>query len=122
MVKVKLNVKRIERAAQEAFRENCFAQGRVFSEIFDDPGAFPDFPGQDIVDKGILKNSQELTFPNDTTGKFTWSTEEGYGLYVHDGFTRRNGTVVPGRPWTVLGLQRYDFEAGLAKLMASKLR
>jgi len=121
VVKVNLNTKKIERAAIEAFRDAAFLQGRVFTEVISEPGAFDDFPNQDIIDTGDLKRSQRLRFPSDTVATFVWENLE-YPIYVHEGYTRTNGTVVKGRPWTKLGLERFDLQGTIAKLMALKLK
>jgi hypothetical protein len=120
MVKVNLDTKAIEKTATDVFREVCYLQGLEFVKVITEPGAFDGFPDQDIVDKENLRASQALTFPRPDIGTFTWSVE--YGIFVRFGYQTRSGTEVKGRDWVALGLERYDFEGALAKLLAFKLK
>jgi len=120
VVKVNLNTKKIERAAIEAFRDAAFLQGRVFTEVISEVGAFPAHPDRDLVDTGQLRSSQQLEFVRDTEARFVWPTD--YAIYQHEGFTMRNGQRWEGRPWTTEGLKRFDLQGTIAKLMALKLK
>lgn len=119
MVSVNLNLNAIEQAATDAFRETCFLQGLEFTKVISEPGAFDGFDG-DIVDEGTLRASQALTFPRRDIGTFTWSVE--HGIFVRFGYETRSGKQVEGRDWVGLGLERFDFDGTLAKIMAMKLK
>ena len=49
------------------------------------------------VKSGNLRDSQ-VTAVTDTTITTTW--EADYAVYVHEGYSRKNGSRVEGRPWT----------------------
>jgi hypothetical protein len=120
VAKVNLNIGAIEKAAIEAFKDSCFLLGREFTEIISEPGAFPDFPDSDIVDTGALRASQQLEFVSSTDARFTWSVD--YALYVHEGYTLRNGKEQPGRPWGTEGLKRFKVQETFEALLKAKLK
>lgn len=116
---VNLNVSIVEQSCVAAFQDACFLLGREFTQVISDPNAFDNFPDQDIVDTGLLRSSQRLEFRSPTIASFSWPVE--YGSAVRDGYTLRNGTVVEGRDWIGLGLERLDFEATYGKLLSDRL-
>ena len=120
MVKVNLDTKAIGKTATDVFRDVCYLQGLEFTKVITEPGAFDGFPDQDIVDQEQLRASQALTFPRPDVGIFNWSVE--YGIFVRFGYETRSGKTVKGRDWVGLGLERFDFEGALAKLLALKLK
>lgn len=61
------------------------------------------FSPRDIVDTGKLYDSLTIA-RNGNAAEFTWDTD--YAMAVHDGATLKNGTELPARPWTDLGLQQ----------------
>ena len=61
------------------------------------------FSPRDIVDTGELYDSLTIA-RNGNVAEFTWDTD--YAMAVHDGATLKNGTELPARPWTDLGLQQ----------------
>ena len=119
MVQVNLDISKIETAAADAFRETCFLQGLEFVKVISEPGAF-DSSDEDIVDLNQLRSSQRLEFPRRDVGTFTWSVE--YGNFVRFGYETRSGKQVEGRDWVGLGLERFDFDGTLQKLLALKLK
>lgn len=119
MARVGLNVKKINPVITKSFRATALLLSREFTMVISDPGAFPEFPGQDIVDTGALRRSQQVSFPSPTTALYQWPVD--YALYVHEGYTRQNGTIVPARRWTQVGLARFDFQATINKIVKSKL-
>lgn len=120
MTLVKLNTTKITKAARSAFREACFLQGRVFTEVISEPGAFSSHPNSDIVDTGALRASQTLTFEDADTARFAWPVE--YSLYVQKGYTRSNGTIIEGRDWIAEGQRRFNVADAVAKLMKTRLK
>lgn len=119
MTKVTINASKLSRAADEAFRETCFLLGAELTKVISEPGAFDGFPG-DIVDTGQLRASQDLQFVGGSEARFSWSTD--YALYVHEGYTLRNGRSQPGRPWTKLANQRLDSQKVFQTLLREKLK
>lgn len=105
-VSVNFNGAALRGAALRAFERTMRQLGQDFQNVIEEVGAFPDFPQSDIVDTGALKNSQTITFPSPGTVVFEWPVE--YAPYVHDGYTLKNGAQQPGRPWTAIGLDRFD--------------
>jgi hypothetical protein len=119
MSRVKLNLGKIDRAVDQAFKDTCLLLGRTFTEVISQPGAFKGFSGG-IVDTGQLRSSQRLEFITDSEAQFSWPTE--YALYVHEGYTLRNGSQQPGRPWTTEGLRRFDVDKTFAALLKAGLK
>lgn len=119
MAKVKLGRKVIDTAVTKSFKSTALLLSREFVMVISDPGAFPEFPGQDIVDTGALRRSQQVGFPSPTTVLYQWPVD--YALYVHEGYTRQNGTVVPPRRWTNLALKRFDFDKKFEVVLAKNL-
>lgn len=119
MVKVNLDISIIQGKAIEAFQETCFLLGREFTQVISEVGAFDTFPDRDLVDTGALRASQQLDFISPTEAQFSWTVD--YALYVHEGYTLRNGKQQPGRPWTKLALDRLDAQATFNTLLESKL-
>lgn len=105
-VTVQFNGAALRDAALRAFERTMKDLGQTFQEVIGEVGAFPEFPQSDIIDTGALKESQTVVFPNPGSVVFNWSTE--YAPYVHDGYTLQNGAQQPGRPWTSLGLEKFD--------------
>ena len=53
---------------------------------------------RNIVDIGTLRQSGTYTFPDAFSMEARWSAQ--YATAVHEGARRRNGTILPARPWT----------------------
>jgi hypothetical protein len=105
-VTVQFNGVALRGAALRAFERTMRDLGGTFQEVISEVGAFSDFPQSDIIDTGALKESQTVAFPTPGSVVFNWPVE--YAPYVHDGYTLRNGAQQPGRPWTSLGLEKFD--------------
>jgi len=61
---------------------------------------------RDIVDTKTLLNSKQRINVDADTEDFTW--EAGYAEKVHDGYTAKNGSAYPARPWTEKTLDIVD--------------
>lgn len=116
MTKVVLNIGGVEAAAKAAFRDTCyFVQAEIIKTI-SDPNAFPDFPGQDIVDEGELRaNQQPPEFNSDGT-EATFANTAEHAYWVYNGYTKRNGEEQPGRAWIDATLERVDFQGTFERI------
>lgn len=94
------NFEEIEKAAIAAFKQTVLIMDAEYKLTISDPNAFAGigFPGQDIVDTGRLRASQQFDFAG--IGKAIYSWPVDYDIYVHEGYTLRNGRQQLGRPWT----------------------
>jgi len=93
--------------------------GAKYRETIEDPNAFPEFPGQDIVDRGDLRDSQKMTIIGDSQIQFSWDVL--YAIYVLNGYTLRNGKVQPGRNWISQTHKSFNFELALIKHLGQTL-
>lgn len=116
---INLNVTIVEQTCVQAFQDTCLLLGREFTKVISEPGAFDAFPDSDIVDTGQLRAAQQLEFRSPGLASYSWNLD--YAAAVHFGYTLRNGEEEPGRPWTELGLERFDFEGTYGKLLADRL-
>lgn len=120
MNRVKIDKKALNAKMELAFRQTCFALGRQFTLVISDPGAFPEFPGQDIVDLGVFRASQRLDFPRAGVGRFTWNVE--YAIYLLKGWETKSGTKVPGRDWIKEGQNRAKTKEVFRKFLEQELK
>lgn len=60
---------------------------------------------RDIYDTGELYDSLVISRTGNAA-EYTW--EADYAAIVHDGATTKNGTELPARPWTKVGLEECD--------------
>lgn len=119
-MKVNLDISVIQGKAIEAFQETCQLAHREMIQVISDPNAFDNFPGQDIVDTGNLRASQQPPqFTSPTEAVFVNAAE--YAYFVALGYTLRNGKQQPGRNWMMLALDRVDAQATFNKLLEGKL-
>jgi hypothetical protein len=102
-----------QRVAQ-AFQELVLLYFAENVSVISEPGAFADFPDQDIVDTGRLRASTQFDLETPTRAVFSWPVE--YGPYVHEGYVMKDGRVVSGRPWTQEAIDRLKPEETLRKL------
>lgn len=65
------------------------------------------------VDTGSLKDSQ-ATIVTDTTITTTW--ESDHAVYIHEGYSRKNGSRVEGRPWTKPVLDAIETSPAIAQI------
>ena len=118
MAKVnQINLGPIERAAKNALRDLAFLYGQRCTEVISEPGAFSS--PEDIVDTGNLRASQQVNKVSDTEWILSWGAD--YSLYVHNGYTLRNGTEVEGRPWTKEAEKRLNPAQTFETLMKANL-
>jgi hypothetical protein len=106
---LRLNLDRISETAKEAFAETALLFERELTQVMSEPGAFPSHPDSDIVDTGQLRASQTVNKVSDFQSDFSYPTE--YALYVHEGYTMKNGRVIIGRPWTEKAAENLNVEA-----------
>lgn len=117
MTNVNLNFDNLDAAVDQAFNEAMFLLGREMTKaISDNVWQWPNPPSpRNIVDTGRLRGSQQLTFPASGTALFAWPVD--YALYVHEGYTMKNGVTFPGRPWTTYALQSFDISRTMSRLL-----
>jgi len=107
--KLSLNITEINRAAEQAFVETAFQFGAAMTRVISEPRSWAGWDDtRDIVDTGQLRSSQLMVFNNPFEAAYSWNV--AYTAYVHEGFTRRDGTRVAGRPWTVVAQQEFDIQ------------
>ena len=113
-VRVRISPK-FRQKLHKAFEKTCVELGDKMTEIIEAPGFYsPPFPsGRDIVDTGELRDSQEIAFPSPVTAQIRYPTH--YALYVHEGYTLRNGRRQPARPWTTDAVEEYDLAQGFVR-------
>ena len=116
---LRLNITEVNEAIKQAFQETALLYSAKNTEVISEVGAFSSHPDSDIVDNGILRSRQTLDFPGDTEANLSWPVE--YAAYVHEGYVRRNGTVVIGRPWTELAAERLDINQTFSTLVDEAL-
>ena len=117
--KITFNGSAIKGAALQAFQETMIELGQTFQEVIQEVGAFSDFPQSDIVDTGALRDSQIVEFPSPGSVKIDWPVD--YAGYVHEGYTLQNGNTQPGRPWTTVGMARFNFRLRYGERLSQKL-
>ena len=118
--KITFNGGAIKSAALRAFQTTMIELGETFQEVIEEVGAFSDFPQSDIVDTGDLRDSQQIKFPQPGSVAFDWPVE--YGPYVHEGYTLQNGSEQPARPWTKVGLARFNIQMRYAENLNQELK
>lgn len=110
--KIKVNKKFIEHN-RIAFKKTIEELGQAYQDVISDPNAFSQFPGQDIIDTGVLKRSQRMEAVRVDQYKISWDVS--YANYVRSGYTLRNGDRQPGRDWVKEGNRRFDYVASYKK-------
>jgi hypothetical protein len=60
---------------------------------------------RDSVDTGELYDSLVIS-RNANAAEYTWDAD--HAAIVHDGATTKNGTDLPARPWTKVGIEECD--------------
>ena len=100
-------------------RGSLWLDQRFTEEISRADWSWPRSPSpRDLVDTGQLRASQTRQVEPDGAVEFTWPVE--YAQQVHDGYTARNGTRFPGRPWTKRPLE--ELPAFMDRLHQDELR
>ncbi|MBN3875197.1 hypothetical protein [Nostoc sp. JL23] len=72
---------------------------------------------RDIYDTGELYDSLVIA-RSANAAEYTW--ESDHAAIAHDGATTKNGTELPARPWTKVGLEECD-AAGIMQKQLNKL-
>ena len=106
---------------------------RFTGEVVAEKWTWPRPPSpRDIVDTGRLRDS--LNNPSQT-GPRTPPVEEiggrlvamhiwhvPYAVFVHEGYTLRNGFVGPARPWTETAIKSFDPRAFMREVVHEQLK
>lgn len=48
-----------------------------------------------------------LSVPKNKTTTLSWNTR--YAVYVHEGYTRNDGSIAPARPWVNTTIEEFEF-------------
>ncbi|MHC5825518.1 MAG: hypothetical protein ACYT04_59130 [Nostoc sp.] len=127
MGKVNIDLNKLNSAITKAFDVVVEAQGDAFQDaIASDIWEWPretlrqnkDLVSspRDIYDTGELHDSLVISRTGNAA-EYTW--EADYAAIVHDGATTKNGTELPARPWTKVGLEECD-AAGIMQQQLDK--
>ena len=116
MSNIKIDLNKLNSIINQAFDVTVEAQGEAFqdaiaSDIWEWPretlrqnGDLVKSP-RDIYDTGELCDSLVIS-RTANAAEYTW--ESDHATIVHDGATTKNGTELPARPWTRVGLEECD--------------
>lgn len=111
----------ILRAASSAIARTAFVLERKATQIISKPGAFSGFPG-DIVDTGALRASKDVQVSGPYVRILSYGgTAAPYALFVHEGYTLRDGSQQPGRPWLRQAQEELDIDAVFTEFFVEKL-
>ena len=111
----------ILRSASRARAKTATALERKTTEVISSNGYFSGFPG-DIVDTGALRASKEVTVSGPYVRILRYGgTAAPYALFVHEGYTLRNGQEQPGRPWITRAAEDLDINATFTEFFEQKL-
>ncbi|HYX18334.1 MAG TPA: hypothetical protein VE944_29005 [Nostoc sp.] len=125
MPKINIDFSKLNSVINKAFDVVVEAQGEAFqnaiaSDIWEWPretlrqnSDIVSSP-RDIYDTGELYDSLVIA-RTANAAEYTW--EADYAAIVHDGATTKNGTELPARPWTHVGLE----ECNAAEIMQQQL-
>lgn len=119
MAKIKIDPILLNKALSKALKKTCENLGEKMTEIIEREGAYsPPFPtGRDIVDTGALRSSQSIEYLTPTHARITYDVD--YAIYVHEGYTLRNGKRQPGRPWTWDAVDELDVANDFSRQLSS---
>lgn len=128
MSKINIDQSKLNSIINRAFDVAVEAQGEAFQKaLVDDRWEWPretrrhnsDLVGspRDIYDTGELYDSLVISR---TLGAAEYTWEADYATIVHDGATTKNGTELPARPWTKVGLEECD-AVGIMQQQLDKL-
>jgi hypothetical protein len=113
--------KALEAELIKAFEKTCDKLCDKMTEIIEREGAYsPPFPAdRDIVDTRDLLKSQHSEKVNPYLIQISYNVD--YALLVHEGYTKKDETHQPGRPWMIDAVDELDmkktFEDELSKLV-----
>lgn len=128
MSKINIDQSKLNSIINRAFDVTVEAQGEAFQnaiasdhwewprETLRQNGDLVKSP-RDIYDTGELYDSLVIS-RTASAAEYTW--EADYAAIIHDGATTKNGTELPARPWTKLGLEECD-AAGIMQQQLNKL-
>jgi hypothetical protein len=123
-------IKKLNGAIDKAFKATVEAYGDECKAAIESPiwewdgithrrnGSIASSP-RDIVDLGELRDSQEISFPDSSTGKVEYTA--AHSAAVHEGHVTSNGSIVPGRPWTEEAARNTDFEGIMGEVLKREL-
>lgn len=117
--KLEMNLNEINEAVKKAFKETALLYKAENVKVISEVGAFPSHPDSDIVNTTNLRKSTDLQFTGDLEAELSWNVE--YAVYVHEGYVKRNGTVIIGRPWTTKARERLDIQRTFSTLIDENL-
>ena len=93
----------LKKGLKKAFKTSAHALGREVTFWI----TSADWPsGQDIVDTGQLRASQQLDFTGDFSAQFSWNTE--YAAPVFLGATLNNGITITARNAPMRGVKSFQ--------------
>lgn len=119
MAKINVDTALLNKVLSKAFKKTCENLGEKMTEIIEREGGYsPPFPaGRDIVDTGALRESQSIEYLTPVHARITYDIH--YALYVHEGYTLRNGKIQSGRPWTWDAVNELDIAKDFSKELSS---
>jgi len=117
MIKVRIDLEKIIKAAEISMGQTALAIHRAALEVIAEPGVFDGFDG-DIIDTGKLRDSQRIDIKSRSA---ILRNTVDYANAVRSGYTRRNGATVGGRDWMAEAIRRVDPQNIFEKLLRSKL-
>lgn len=102
--------KALESQLIKAFEKTCKKLCDKMTEIIEREGAYsPPFPpGRDIVDTRDLLKSQHSEPVNPYLTEISYNVH--YAELVHEGYTKKDETHQPGRPWMIDAVDELDIE------------
>jgi len=74
---------------------------------------------RDVIDTGELRRSYAGERDSPTEYSHAWNVE--YAMAVHEGYVLKNGSRMPGRPWTKEPLENGTLEKAFEKLARAEL-
>lgn len=115
------NGDKIVAALSEPFHQANEQLGVAFAqEISSNKWDWPNEPSpRDIVDDGDLRQSYKGERATPTDHDHSWNVD--YAMAVHEGYVLKNGTRMPGRPWTKEPLESGKLEKAFEKLARDEL-
>lgn len=119
MTKVQVNINQVVRSAEQSFKETVFRFSNELTRVITEPRSWEGWDLRDIVDTGQLRSSQRVDFQSSTQAEISWNTE--YAVYVHEGYTLRNGVTKQGRPWTKAAQSEFDIQQDFNDRLSKKL-
>lgn len=102
-----LSTRELEQKIEQAFHQTALQFNAELTKVISEPGAFPGYDG-DLVDTGAFRASQLVLFPTTLLAEYIWGVN--YAVFLHEGFTKKNGQKTLGRPWTWVCLRRFNWE------------